>query len=385
VVPLLPLLLALLAATVVASALFINWVQYIRPAAKGNDGRGVCLFKDYLAVVGGADEHYFVALLNKATGRVAKAWKGEHGVFLNCLSVGDRLYAVGGPYLASEGGIYMFDEELNVVKRVKTNWAPLSLTFDGSYLYFAGYARNDVNGDGRAEVVWRIEKTTPDLSVVASREVYKEFSIYKRWKRVYKNDYLSLEAYDIAVNPVTGDLWAVGFGHGKMGDDHFHYFLLVILDRELNVKTAVEKESSIEPSGICFDESGNAYVADLEGVVKFDKDGNVLAEDDVGGEKIACVGDRVYVFGTKLEFYDEVFEMLVDRYKRHALYVFDRELNLLAELFLNEEVEADSDFLDGRPAFDGENLYVAGQEDVFGYINRIAIYSISLPAISKKA
>jgi len=381
-VPLLLLLLAVLAATVVASALFINWVQYIRPATKDNDARGVCLFKDYLAVVGEANEHYFVALLDKATGKVVKTWKGEDGYFLNCLSIGDRLYAVGKPYLADEGGIYMFDEELNVLKRVKTDWAPLSLSSDGDYLYFAGYARRGLNGDGSYEYVWRIEKTTLDLSVVASREVYKEFIIYKKWERRRKSAYLSLGASDIAVNPVTGDLWAVGaVGGGELysrtSDYYLRYFLLVIFDRELNVKTVVEEEQKylIRPRGICFDERGDAHAVGWDGVVKFDKSGKVLAVNRrAGGDKIACVGGRVYVFGSRYR------DNLVGNDKYYVLYVLDGNLNLLDELILNAGVRADSDFRTGRPAFDGRNLYVAGEDKALGRNNsRIVVYSISVP------
>jgi len=62
----------------------------------------------------------------------------------------------------------------------------------------------------------------------------------------------------------------------------------------------------------------------------------------------------------------------------------DENLNTLDELILSRGVEADSGFSIGRPAFDGKNLYVAGEDEALGKNNsRIVVYSISVPAISE--
>jgi len=366
-----PLLLLMLAATVVASALFINWVQYIRPAAKRNEAYGVCLFKDYLAVVGEADINPFVALLDRATGEVARTWIGKSGKFLNCLSIGDKLYVVKISSNYSGGhGVYVFDGEFNVLKRVRFNWVPYAISFDGSYLYVAGYIWKDVNEDNLAEVIWRIEKRTPDLGLVNYREFYV-LKIYREWMW----DFLTFEVFDIAVNPATGDLWAVGNGNISYGGTARDVALIVLFDRELDVKRVVEYPSDHVNYlgglyGVCFDDYGKAYVVGGVGVAKFDKSGKVLAVNkEVGGFKNTCVGSRVYVFGVKR----------VGEYRRHVLYVLDEKLNLLDELILSRGVEANSDFWYGRPAFDGRNLYVAGEDKALGRNNsRIVVYSISV-------
>jgi len=220
--PFLPLVIAVLAVALCASAQSVNWVQYINPTNERDRAYGVCLFGEYLAVVGEAEGtpryRYVVALLNRTTGKV-KTWVSEYGGFYNCLSVGDRLYVVG------DTGVYIFDTELNVVKRVETDWHPRAVTFDGSYLYITGLISRDVDGDGDGERIWRIEKRTLDLDLVAYREFYRE------WDKTY--DYFS-EANDIAVNPATGELWAVGVW-GLVNRTtrivNLEYSLLVIFDK----------------------------------------------------------------------------------------------------------------------------------------------------------
>jgi len=365
----LPLVLVVLTIVVGVSAQSVNWVQYINPTDRNDRAFGVCLFGDYLAVVGTANGDAFVALLNRTTDEVIKTWVGKYGLFFNCLSVGDRLYVVGSD-------IYIFDKGLNVVKRV--NWGRvdrllLGISFDGSYLYLAGPILKDVDGDGDSEWIWRIEKRTLDLDLVAYREYYRE------WDKAYSYD---SDAYDIAINSATGELWVVGGRYivnrttrsAAMG-----YSLLVIFDRELNVKRVMEypegHENYLERLyGVCFDDDDNAYVVGGWGVAKFDKYGNLLAVNKkLMGSKIACVKGRVYVFG----------ESYVGKELRHVFYVLDKELNFLGGHILSKDVDADSWFWPGgKPAFDGKNLYVAGYDLALGENNtRIIVYSISLPTV----
>jgi len=362
----LPLVLAVLAITLGVSAQSVNWVQYINPSGKDDVAFGSCLFDDYLAVVGFIDGEWgeivgrqFVALLNRTTGEVIKTWEGGDGRFYNCLPVGDRLYAVG------RNETYAFDRDLNVVKKVEVDLVPRAVAFDGSYLYIAGIILRDVDGDGDSEVIWRIEKRTLDLDLVAYREFYRE------WDKAYR---YGSDAYDIAINPATGELWVVGeWDDRTAGISGNVHSLLVIFDRELNVTRAVEypwwHENYLgELNGVYFDEEGNAYVVGDDGVAKFDRSGNVLAVNrKVEGNKIACVGGRVYVFD----------ERYMDGYQRHVLYLIDERLNLLGEYVLSRDVEANSYFFIGKPAFDGRSLYVAGYDYALGR-SRIVVYSISI-------
>jgi len=367
------LLLALVTLTTAlsASAQSVNWVQYINPTNRHDTAFGVCLFGDYVAVVGSVDNYTlmeFVALLDKATGEVVKTWVGERGVLYNCLSASDRLYVVGW------NRIYIFDRGLNVIKRIETNWVPNAIMFDGNYLYLAGGIQRDVDGDGNSEWVWRIEKRTQDFGLVTYKEYYRE------WNKAY--GYFSI-ASDIAINPMTGDLWVVGsWNFSNRTYVVLDYSLLVIFDKGLNVERVVEYPHGHENYlgwlyGICFDEEGDAYVVSIDYIAKFDKSGNLKAVYKKNPpniawyiSKIACVGGRVYVFGTRS----------VGDYLRHVLDVFDEELNLLRELILSKGVETYSGFGWGRPAFDGRSLYVAGNDNALGESNsRIVVYSIPLP------
>jgi len=103
--PLLPLMLAALVIALDASVQSVNWVQYINPTDRYDFAFGVCLFGDYLAVVGTANGKYFVALLDRTTSEVIKTWEGGDGWFYNCLSIGNRLYVVeAGGYMYSTRG-----------------------------------------------------------------------------------------------------------------------------------------------------------------------------------------------------------------------------------------------------------------------------------------
>jgi len=368
------LIFAALAMALGASAQSVNWVQYIDPSDKNDQAFGVCLFGDYLAVMGDAFGDKYIALLDRTTGRIVKTWKGGLNPFFNCLSVGDRLYAIG---MSERGGgvIYIFDKGLNVVKKVETVWTPSNaISFDGSYLYLADGIERDVDGDGHKEPIWRIEKRTLDLNLVGYKEFYREFELYRKWERDRENARLYLGVSDIEINPATGDLWAVG--GGKI-INIITSSLIVVLDKGLNVKRVVEYPKGHENyldwlSGVCFDDGGNAYVVGGEGVAKFDKSGNILAVSKKvkEGRKIACIGGRVYIIGEKK----------VGNYWRQVLYVLDEGLSPLGELILSKDVEAHSFFSGGRPASDGRNLYAAGWDKALGEVNtRIDVYSISLP------
>jgi len=373
--PFFPLMLAVLATAIGVLAQSVNWVQYINPTDGWDDALGVCLFEDYLAVVGFVDGtrfgegRYFVALLNRTTGEVIKTWEGEYGLFFNCLSIGNRLYVVGGDiysvlyskiYSDRNGKIYIFDKGLNVVEQVGILWLPMGISFDGNYLYLAGWIRKDADENGHDDWVWVIQKWTPDLDQVAYRDFYRE------WDKQY--DYGSA-TFDIAVNPATGDLWTVGTWaliDRTSGSWNNYHSLLVIFDKQLDVKRVVEYPEGHENYlglllSICFDDGGNAYVVGSEGVAKFDKYGNLLAVNKKAkGSKIACVKGKVYVFGSELT--------------GGFLYVFDENLNPVGKHVF---AEAYSGFLFGRSAFDGKSLYVAGNDIALGEY-RIVVYSISL-------
>jgi len=247
--------------------------------------------------------------------------------------------------------------------KVETNWFPEAISFDGNYLYIAGRIWKDVDGDRWDDTIWRIEKRTLDLDLDTYREYYRD------WDKAYR--YVSY-AHDITINPVTGELWIVGDWYLVNKTIEYsipdtHHSFLAIFDSRLSIKKVVEypvghKYYIGKLLSVCFDDYGDAYVVGDSGVAKFDKYSNVLAVNKDARGKIACVGDRVYVFDG-----------------RHTLYLFDKGLNPLGKLDLSKDVKAYPYFWFGKSAFDGRNLYVAGH----GYIleingTTIIVYSISI-------
>jgi len=354
----LALLATLLAAGVAAQPLnlaSVNWVKYLKLSGGNDLAHSTCIFGDYLAVVGEADGHPALVLLDKSTGEVVRRWVGEgYGDLLRCVSAGNVLYAV--MWILDWGAIYAFDKDLHVLNRAT---APLlSITYDGEYLYSGGFTYEDINGDRKVEDVWYIEKRIKSLELVKSKELYavgwKEGSIF-----------------DVGINTATGELWAVG---GYIDTTNRTHSLIVIFDRELRELRRIDY-----PEGhkyylgwldtICFDSTGNAYVGGgtyirRMGVAKLDKSGNALkVNKGINVSGIACVNGLVYVFANER----------VSGYWTPVLYVLDSGLNVLERHVPGGNVNADS--LWGGPCFDGRNIYVAGID--FAQ-HRCAVYSLAV-------
>jgi len=294
------------------------WRLGVRGAATG-----ACLFGGRLAVVGEAGGAPAVALLDRESGEVLAMWRGEGaGFFGNCLSHGGALYAAGWVEAGGRqlGTVYIFDKDLNPVEKVEAGGGGLhALAHDGDYLYAAGFAVEDVDGDRDEEWIWRIERMA-DLSAF-------------KFVNIYADGWDTGVVLDMAINPATGHLWAVGGYRDAAGVVHS---LLVLIDRELREVRRVE-HSLGWLHGICFDEEDNGYAAGREGVAKFDKAGRPTAN-------------------------------------RRLPLVFDENLNPVGKRVFAETY---SGFLFGRSAFDGKSLYIAGNDIALGEY-RIVVYSISL-------
>jgi len=364
----LALLATLLAAGVAAQPYNLapfSWVKYLKLSEGYDHAAGLCTFGDYLAVVGDADAHPALVLLDRSTGEVVRKWVGEEsGILLRCVSAGNVLYAVRefiGVF--AWGAIYAFDKDLHMLNRATENFVLLySITYDGEYLYSGGvFTYEDIDGDGKLEEVWYIEKRSKSLELIKSKELYA-----RDWK--------SGSIYHLGINPATGELWAVGEYSDTTNRTHS---LIVIFDRELRELRRIDY-----PEGhkyylgwldtICFDSTGSAYVGGRTyigrmGVAKLDKSGNALeVNKGISVSGIACVNGLVYAFAN---------EPVGDR-SRPALYVLDGELNILEKYVLYGNVNADS-FLGAKPCFDGRNIYVAGFNEALG-ARRWVVYSIAV-------
>jgi len=353
----------------------IKWVRYINPTDENDYATGTCVFGNYVAVVGDANMVPYVALLDKNSGAVIREWASKEGelggVFANCISIGGKLYVVGiiggvDPHRVihnPSGVIYVFDENLNIIKKAVDNHSIFytSITYDGNYLYIGG-----LYSSSEHEFGWIVEKRTIDLDIVDFKEVN-----------------LGLELWisaggDIGVNPATGNIWVVGaYGYWK-GVDANHS-LIMIFDNDLNVVKTIdysERDESYLGSldSICFDDDGYAYIAGDYGIAKFDPRGNLVTiNKEYYSSKILCIGNKIYAFRCRY----------ISDYVRHVLMVLDRDLNIVDEYVLSRDVNANSYCTSGKTSFDGESIYVAGIDEALGENNRrIVVYAIYASGIS---
>jgi len=359
----------------------IRWVTYINPTDSNVIASGVCVFGDYIAVVGWVSElplyvsRPYVALLRKSDGVVVREWTGsKYGKFYNCISVSGKLYAVGYTvyYDDSYGVIFVFNENLNVLARIRSE-SPLQyyyflLAYDGKALYLGGWIIEDVDGDGIREEVWLIEKRALDarLSLVSSKKIYSG-----SWKRGW--------ILDMGVEPSTGRIWAVGFYEDSNYKDHS---LIAILDgdlRELKVIGYPEGSGGYLGmlTGIAFD-GRYVYISGDYGVAKFSVDGELVAINRgfKARSKTVYGYNYLYIFGV-----DSIGD-----YEGPMLDIHDTDLNLVKSYALGENVSAHSYFYFGRPALEGNNIYVAGYDYALGREStRVIVVSLSLEGVTVTA
>jgi len=310
-------------------------------------GTGICLLQDYLAVVGGVASilggywhtQELVMLLDKYTGDVVKTWVSvgdEEGPFYDCISLGNKLYAVGYSH------IYIFDKDLRVVKHTTAEVPLMFITSDGGYLYTGG-GWNDSKG--------RVEIRNLDLNLVRYKEMQKYGIIWS-----------------IEINPVIGEVWAVGDYKDSIQVIGVKS-LMTIFDKKLNIKKVVNSMGIGSLFSVCFDSIGYAYVVGSGGIARFDKGGNLeIIRSDVWGNKIACINEQVYVFNNEFQ----------SGFSRATLFIFNKNFNIVKKLVLSK-ANANSGFVSGKVAYDGHHLYVAGWEAEAGQKGqRIVIYSISV-------
>ncbi|WP_193322783.1 hypothetical protein [Pyrobaculum calidifontis] len=334
----------LLLLSAVASAQ-IKWAKHINPTSGIDKGYGTCLFGNYLVIVGRAGDSPFLALLDRESGEVVKMWSRGSGWFINCIAVGDSLYAAG--YVEERDEyyqIYVFDRNLNVINRVQVNNAGLRdiIYWDG-YFYIGGYVWKDFGGQYKP--VWYIEKRAPDLSLVAYREIYDA-----NWE--------DSDVYNVGVNPVTGDVWAVGY-YTVGGVERP---LVAILDKNLNLKRLIQLPGYTGFfGGICFDREGNAYVSGNRTTVKYDKSGNYIKRYS-GGGLITCIKDRLYSFAhvnaTVIVPMHQLVYSVIDMETMERIKQVDLPASSIGIFNLTTV------YAPGRPSFDGRYVYAAGVLDL---------------------
>jgi len=338
----------------------VEWSAYLNPSGGEDTAYGVCVFGGHVVAAGEAGGRPYAAMLERG-GAVANEWFGGWpGAFYNCVPVGKRLYVTGVEN--GSGVIYVFDERLDPVARVEgaAGSAYLSAAYDGRSLYVAGWAGEDVDGDGAVERVWLVERRAPDdLTVINAKRFW-----FGTWKEGW--------VLDVGVDVSTGMVWAVGFyvdaGRGERP-------LVVAFNRDLEVlKVIGGPEGGGLPPGrlysVVFDGGWHVYVSGEGGVATFTMTGELVAvKSGVAGVKAA------YANGSLATFADAV----VGGYWKHLVHIHRVDLSVAKEGALDRVAGAGARLLPGKTATDGAAVYVAGVDHALGGGDtRIVVHALSV-------
>jgi hypothetical protein len=349
-----------LAEAQIPAVIKINWRAYSDPTGYNDVAYSVCESGDYIYVVGSQDFPRFarIEMRNKLNGSLVKEWTSTEFFELSGCTISEgKLYVVGMSFIILESdsvrtslAVLEFDLNLNLLSFKRKNFEGMvcDILSYNNYLYIAGWEREATKGDYQ----WRITKwRAKDLTVV------KEYA-----SNPSLEDDLTC---DIKVNPITKNLWAVGV-------EEYNKFRIEILDLDLNPIKVLKKDEKIQFYGIDFDEEGNAYIVGDSFIAKYDKDGKELAAKKIPYYAAQLMYIKGYIYVAAGEYIENFF--------RHALYVYDKNLNLIDRVILSYDVNAHAIFSTGRMAFDGRNLYVVGTDNWQGN-ERWVIYSISISNI----
>jgi hypothetical protein len=337
--------------------------------------------------------YYRIEKRRKADGALVRVQMlKELGTFYgSCTIVGDRLYVFG------VRDILVLDLDLNPIVSIPRDmnldsFIDLidSTPFHDGFFYAASSKSKMTRSKGILigdvqNWEWIIEKRRiADLALV-KRHVMPIFS------RVQFPGF-----FEIALNPVTKQLWVVG--STKISWDDPNRMIIEVFDLELNkVKTISKEMGSHVPLYFEFDEEGCAYILtfaplyfreDREDKAKFDAakfDARLLKHDKYGDvvsarrldpylqpSAIKYVNGYLYVVGN--EHHEGPFS-------GHVLQVFDKNLDQVDELVLTSDTHLELRTVHRFPfhkmASDGRNLYVVGLLEK-GELEWWYVYSISI-------
>jgi len=323
----------------------IAWLSLLDLPCSSVKLYGGCLYRDYLAVVGECDTRGLVALISKDSGDVVGSWVGRRSTLTTCLAAGDLLAAAG------VGQLYLFDEQLKVLKSLSPETSYRCAASDGQHIYLAGKKSSElvlVPQGRRLEVrelkgtIVYIERWTSRLEPVSRRKLYFP-------------QFLGPWPEDLAVGTPTGTLWLLLSGspasdNSRASSTSLLPSQVVVFDAErLDEVRRISHPDPI-PLRLCFDPHGNAFVAGHRGVAKYDVSGRPLAQTarvSLIDPLFACVDDHLY---------------LVEWLRSYLfVYILSPDLQQVERLELSKSMPPHAYFEDtSKPVYDGQNLYIAG-------------------------
>jgi|GEM_PF-3312056 len=294
------------------------------------------------------------------TGKFLYSWKGFD--LYDCAVLGNNLYVVGFLYLPEKSADWLVLKFTTDLKLVKENRYSLSnyndyaftVTTDGKYLYVGGVDGSHADFGDYGQ--WRVIKVDPnDLSRVLSY-TYNPTSY---WDTVEF----------IGVNPFDGRIWVVG----RNSKDQLQ---IQILDQNLSLVTSKDLgfQGSHNPQ-IAFDESGYAYMIGMQDnkgriLLKISPNLQIVETKYINADMILYSYGHLYLATSKY----------IDGYHRHVLMKATKDLNVIDELILSDQINADCSFYGKKMAIIANKLFVAGKCEIYTpKVNQLwsVIYSVS--------
>jgi hypothetical protein len=291
------------------------------------------------------------------TGKFLYSWESGFDL-VDCAVLGNNLYVVGFLSLPEKSVDWVILKFTPDLKLVKENHYSLSdyndfaytVTTDGKYLYVGGV--DGSHGDFGDYGEWHVIKVDPnDLSRVLSY-TYNPTS------------YWDIVEF-IGVNPFDGRIWVVG-----TKDSELH--ILQILDQDLSLVTSkyLGFQGTRNPQ-IAFDESGYAYMIGME-----DSKGKILLKISPNLQIVETKYINADMILYRYGYFYLATSKYIDGYRKHVLMKATKDLNVIDELILSDQINADCSFYGKKMAIIANKLFVAGNCESYPEVWWV-IYSVS--------
>jgi hypothetical protein len=283
---------------------------------------------------------------------------GSNTVLLDCVVLDGYLYVVGHDFAPDnyEWLILKFTPDLKLVSKKQfnpTNYSDIALAIatDGKYLYIGGVA-----GKAWGDYEWLLLKVDPsDLSIVNTYKTNPSTGLDGIWF--------------IGVNPVDNKIWLVGMVNGSFGR-------VEVLSQDLTLITSKDLEHFCDH--MTFDELGYAYTACGSGILKMSSNLDIVTRKDISPGKILYSNGRLYKILYSNGHLYLAGEKRISGYERHVVMMLSKDLDVLDELVLSMQINADSYFTSsGKMALVNNKLLVAGYNYTVSK-GRWVIYAISV-------